>query len=412
MQPVPSIDVKALSVAQVYKGDVHMGELRRTGHGASFVYADSAIGSEGVAYSMPPTRKTYEVAGYNLHPFFAGLLPEGMRLKALRNILKTSEDDLFTLLLGSGGDTIGDISISAADTAPPAIRGEAYELEQVNFHELFQSSIATQDPAERAKDLTIAGVQPKISAGMISFPVQVKMRRRFCILKLSPTEFPRISENEFFFTEMAGACGLEVPRCMLVKDRDGSSGLLLERFDRRFNKSSKKAEKIHQEDACQFLDRYPADKYRLSFREIAEGVAMRSSAPIVECAKLLRLKAFSYLITNGDLHAKNISIATDPGTGSVRLTPAYDLVATLPYGDRTMALSFEGRDDNLKARDFIAFGERCSVRAPAMRRILSELVEVSAPWIERLNEIGLSEKQTANLASVMRKRREDLSLER
>jgi serine/threonine protein kinase HipA of HipAB toxin-antitoxin module len=108
------------------------------------------------------------------------------------------------------------------------------------------------------------------------------------------------------------------------------------------------------------------------------------------------------------LHAKNISLATDPGTGSIRLTPAYDLVATLPYGDRTMALSFEGRDDNLKARDFIAFGERCGVRAPAMRRILSDLVEKSSPWIERLAEIGLTEKQTIDLQKMIHKRREDL----
>jgi serine/threonine-protein kinase HipA len=403
------MEPKALSTAHVYKGELLIGELRRTALGATFTYFDS-VGpeSEGVSYTMPPRRRTYEVTGSNLHPFFAGLLPEGLRLKALRTILKTSEDDLFSLLLGSGGDIIGDISVTAPDASPPTIKGEAYELEQVNFHELFQKAIAAQDPAERARDLTIAGIQPKISAGMISFPVQVKMRRRFCILKLSPTEFPRIAENEFFFTEMARACGLDVPRCSLVKDQGGSSGLLLERFDRRFNKTTKKAEKIHQEDACQFLDRYPADKYRLSFREIAEGVASRSSAPIVECAKLLRLKAFSYLITNGDLHAKNISLATDPGTGSIRLTPAYDLVATLPYGDRTMALSFEGRDDNLKARDFIAFGERCGVRAPAMRRILSDLVDKSLPWIERLAEIGLTEKQTIDLRKMMHKRREDL----
>lgn len=360
---------------------------------------------------MPSNRRTYEITRYNLHPFFAGLLPEGLRLKALRSILKTSEDDLFTLLLGSGGDTIGDISVTAPDIQPAAINGEGYELERVNFHELFKRAIASADPSERAKDLTIAGVQPKISAGMISFPVQVKISRRFCILKLSPAEFPRITENEFFFTEMARSCGLEVPRCTIVKDRDNSAGLLLERFDRRLNKVTKKAEKIHQEDACQFLNRYPADKYRLSFREIAEGVVNISSAPIVECAKLLRLKAFSYLITNGDLHAKNISLATDPSTGSVRLTPAYDLVATLPYGDRAMALNFEGRDDNLKAKDFIEFGERCGIRGVAMKRILNELVEKSAPSIQRLEEIGFSKKQTADLRRVIVKRREDLQVD-
>ncbi len=402
------MDPKALNTAYVYKGNLLMGTLQRTQRGATFTYGDVDAGKEGVAYAMPPTRKTYEVSGSNLHPFFAGLLPEGLRLKALRNVLKTSEDDLFSLLVGSGGDTIGDISLSTSDQFAPAMQSAAHELDQVNFNELFEHSISAQDPLERAQDLTIAGVQPKISAGMISFPVQVKMRRRFCILKLTPADFPKITENEFFITEMARACGMEVPRCMLVKDRNGASGLLLERFDRRFNKASKQVEKVHQEDACQFLDRYPADKYRLSLSEIAEGIMARASAPIIEIANLSRLIAFAYITANGDLHAKNISLASDPGTGAVRLTPAYDLVATLPYGDRSMALNFEGRNDNLKARDFLNFGKRYGVREQAMARILSELVSKSAEWVTRFGEIGLPEKQTADLKRVVAKRIEDL----
>ena len=405
------MDTKSVNIVHVFKGEQPIGTLERTSHGAVFTYAGLGAKPEGLCYTMPPARKTYDVSGYNLHPFFAGLLPEGLRLKALRTVVKTSEDDLFSLLLGSGGDTIGDISISQAEKAPSAIQSHAYEPSHVSFKELFQRSILADDPLERAADLTVAGVQPKISAGMISFPVQVKMRRRFCILKLTPDEYPRLSENELFFTEMARDCGLEVPRCMLVRDRDGVAGLLLERFDRRFNKITRVHEKVHQEDACQFLNRYPADKYRISMREIAEGVVALSSAPIVEAARLLRLLAFSYLIANGDLHAKNISLLSDPVTSAVRLTPAYDLVATWPYGDRSMALSFEGRDDNFKARDFINFGKRFGVREPAMTRILSELTERSAPWIERLSEIGLSEKQTVDLKKIMVKRREDLKID-
>lgn len=402
------MDAKAIDTAYVYKGERRVGSLRRTMRGAVFTYDQVAPETEGVAYSMPPVRTSYEVSGNNLHPFFAGLLPEGLRLQALRSVVKTSADDLFSLLIGSGGDTIGDISLSASSELAPKLRSEAHELGQVNFLELFERSIASDDPAMRARDLTVAGVQPKISAGMISFPVQVKMRRRFCILKLTPKEFPRITENEYFFTEMARACGLEVPRCMLVHDRDGLSGLLIERFDRRSPRRGIPAEKIHQEDACQFLDRYPADKYRIGMGEIAEGIAERSSAPIVEVAKLLRLIAFSYLIGNGDLHAKNISLATDPNTGSVRLTPAYDLVSTWPYGDRSMALQFEGRNDNLKGRDFVNFGARFGVREAAVNRILSDLLQNSSAWIGRLGEIGLSEKQTSDLGKLMSKRADDL----
>jgi serine/threonine protein kinase HipA of HipAB toxin-antitoxin module len=44
-------------------------------------------------------------------PFFAGLLPEGRRLSALRAAVKSSGDDELSLLLAVGGDTVGDIEI-------------------------------------------------------------------------------------------------------------------------------------------------------------------------------------------------------------------------------------------------------------------------------------------------------------
>jgi hypothetical protein len=52
--------------------------------------------------------------------------------------------------------------------------------------------------------------------------------------------------------ETAG--GLATAETRLVFDRDGRSGLLVTRFDRRAGR------RLHQEDACQLLDRYPADK--------------------------------------------------------------------------------------------------------------------------------------------------------
>ncbi len=165
--------------------------------------------------------------------------------------------------------------------------------------------------------------------------------------------------------------------------------------------------KVHQEDACQFLDRYPADKYALASADVARGVADLASAAIPEVAKLLRLFAFSYLIANGDLHAKNVSLRTAPD-GRVELTPAYDVISTLPYGDRTMALPFDGRTDNLKRAAFVGFGERFGVRPRATEAMLDELCDVAPSWMLRLDEIGLAPKKAADLARVIAKRREDL----
>lgn len=382
--------------ATVWRGEQRVGTLARTAEGGTFTY-DAGVGDEGIAFRLPSSARTYETRGTNLHPFFAGLLPEGIRLRALEDRVKTSRDDLLSLLAASGDDCVGDISITIDDAPPIAVLPtlDGIPFEEMSFARLFEESLE----GKRGREPTVPGVQEKISASMISFPVRSAKKRDF-ILKLNPAKMPRLIENEHFFLAMARACGLEVANAELVHDRAGAAGLLVERFDR----SGKT--KIHQEDACQLLDRYPADKYALSCADIAAGLAELSSAPTVAVAWFVRLVAFSYLVANGDLHAKNVSLRRI-GT-RVEPTPAYDLLSSLPYGDRKMALKLEGRDDNFKRRHLVTFGERFGVRPRATEGILDQLCDESSRWWPRIGEIGLDSKKTADLARTMKKRREDL----
>ncbi len=98
---------------------------------------------------------------------------------------------------------------------------------------------------------------------MISFPLKGKKGKGLFILKLSNPKSPKIVENELFFMKMARDCGLEVAPTTLVRDKNGQSGLLVERFDRRFTPKSDHSIKVHQEDACQILDRYPRRETQL-----------------------------------------------------------------------------------------------------------------------------------------------------
>ena len=79
-----------------------------------------------------------------------------------------------------------------------------------------------------------------------------------------------------------------------------------------------------------------------------------TNAPQLEILHLLRQYAFSYLICNGDLHAKNISLYTLEN-GTITLTPLYDLINTAIYGDLYMALKVDGRDDNIKISNIYRF---------------------------------------------------------
>lgn len=393
--------------ADVFCDAAKAGVLERTPRGSRFTYEPAFLDAcrrrgWGVGFRVPLLPEV-ETQGVNLHPFFAGLLPEGVRLAALERAVKTSRDDLLSLLLAAGSDAVGDVRVVApgeAEAPPPVL--DLGELDRVSFADVLSRSLDYQRGGERR---LIPGVQPKVSAAMLTLPVRVRRgAHREAMLKLEPQGLPRLVANEHFFMTMARRCGLEVAEVAVARDRDGAPGLLVTRFDRGVGERPLRR---HCEDGCQFLDRYPADKYRLTFKEVSEGVRRFATTPRLELTKLLRLLAFSYLIANGDLHARNVSLLVDEH-GLVGLAPAYDLLTTLPYGDRRLAMKVQGRDDNLKRAHLVDLGRQLDLAAPVVTRMLDELCDAAPDFIARLGEIGFAERPTQHLERVMRKRRDEL----
>ncbi len=383
--------------ADVYRGAVLAGRLSRTKHGSIFEYDQTFSKLKtSIAFRLGCEQQRYETHGVNVHSFFAGLLPEGLHLQALVKRVKTSKDDLLSLLIAAGADCIGDVSVVPTGGRPhdaaPSV--DIARVTTISFGDVLKKSLGG------ASEATIPGVQEKVSAAMISLPVRAE---RACLLKLNPPDLPRLVENEHFFMTAARACQLRAADVRLVHDRDGRSGLLVTRFDRVGG------EKIHQEDMCQLLDLYPADKYRLSMRDALEALEV-CSAPRIERLRLLRLVAFSYLIGNGDLHGKNVSVRIVDGR--TELTPAYDLLSTLPYGDKHMAMQMEGRDAKFTRATFVAAGERFDVPRRATEAMLAELREQIAPFYDRLGEIGFDAKRTRTLERTLRERVADLGATR
>lgn len=402
-----------LSEADVYVRDERAGKLERLTHGARFAYDPAYLARHqgaaraAVAFSLPLRSAPYEVFGVNLHPFFAGLLPEGLRLRALVRASKTSEDDLFTLLVAAGADTIGAVRVAQAGSEPlsRAPLADVRKLSAVSFRALLEQSLAY---GKSGGDFSIAGVQPKVSAAMLSFPLRSRSRARSYILKLNPADYPRLVQNELFFMEAARTAGIESARVKLVSDESGEQALLVERFDRvAVQGAGKGLYELAQEDGCQLLGRYPADKYRITLSELAQVLELASSASRVDILRLLTWQAFSYLIANGDMHAKNVSVRT---LGSrVELTPAYDLLSTLPYGDDALALSMDGRDRKLRASHFIAFGARFAIPEKATTHMLAGLVRSLAPCVVELGRIGLDAAKMRHLERTMSARLAQLS---
>lgn len=393
------LDIRQVSELRVFRGKIQAGLLKRTNKGCELQLDEGFLAThryQELSYRIPKQSQPLVHDGVNLPTFFAGLLPEGLRFKALVRQLKTSEDDLFSLLAATGERAVGDVYTVAEGIKPNEL--ETPKLAEVNFFELFDQII--DDGRTPKGEEGIAGVQEKISASMISFPLRTAKKEKSYILKLNPRDKPNLTHNEFHCLQLAKKCGLRVNSAKMVSDKENNPGILVERFDRVMDEAEGQLG-IHQEDACQFLDRYPADKYRISFREVCEGIQELATAPLIEISRALQLYIFSYLIGNGDLHAKNISLQTDPGSGRIQLTPAYDLICTRLYKDQTMALKVDGRDRNFKRRYFIDFGTRFGLSQKSIESTIDKLISGVEKNRDHLMEIPLLNKKDKELLRVM-----------
>lgn len=392
-------EIKEFSELNIYKNSQFAGVLKRTHQGCEFALSEDFIRQTSTlyfAYCIKNSTDSLIMNGDNLPPFFAGLLPEGRRFNALIKKLKTSEDDLFSLFALVGADCIGDIDTGDSS---PVLKKEIPKSNSVNFYDLFNETINPEGSI--IDNNALSGVQEKISASMISFPLNIAKKDKTYILKLNPPDKPNLIQNELVCLEVAKKCGLDVAKAKIIMDKDRNPGLLVERFDRVGLK------KIHQEDACQFLNKYPADKYRLSMREIADRVAELATAPQIEILNLLRQYVFSYLIGNGDMHGKNISLQTMED-GTITLTPSYDLICTALYGDFYMALKIEGRDANIKRKTIVDFAERYNINTIAAHSVLDRLLKQFAKNYQSIFLIEMSEKKKAHLNELFLKRMDDL----
>lgn len=393
--------------ATVLKQRMPAGSLQRRTDAVVFAYDEAYVASGGapVATTLPATTNPVVThAPGALPPFFSGLLPEGRRLTALRSAVKTSADDELTLLLAVGGDAIGDVQVVPAGEEPGDVepRVSVSDWSDVRFDDLLAASVGGAGQIDR---VALPGVQDKVSARMINVPV-ARADERY-LLKLDPPEFPHLVANEAFFLEAARRSGIEAADAEVVRDAVGTPGLLVRRFD-RVPASDGGVGMLAQEDACQALSRYPADKYRVTTEEVIEALADVCRARPVAALTLIRQFAFAYLTCNGDAHAKNFSVLCTED-GEWRVAPAYDVPTSYVYGDHTMALPLNGKSrEDIGRQDFVELGRAVGVRTRAIESALDELVEHVGPWIDDVASLPFDEGVLRKLQRACKYRRQRL----
>lgn len=367
-------------IADIYKAGVLAARLERHDGGTRFSYLPAYLqtGGPAVATSLPLTKDPVLSAAGAAPPYFTGLLPEGRRLNALRRSIKTSADDDLSLLIAAGANPVGDVQIvghgerlDPDDHAVPLDPKKPVDFEQL-----------LGDP-DLIDPVALAGVQDKLSAGMISVPVTATGRQ--FILKLNAPEFPHVVENELLMFRYAAKLRIPLSRVRLIRDVAGRPGLLVERFDRVPvpGGGPEEVRRLAVEDGAQVLKLYPADKYNVGYGQVCHALADYCSAPLPALRNLAIQAAFAWLSGNGDLHAKNVSMVQQPH-GEWTIAPVYDIPSTVVYGDKTLALTIDGKRTGISRRHFLGWAMELGLTERAATQIVEIALKAAGPLIADL----------------------------
>lgn len=394
-------DLGSVTHADVYKGVQLAAHLVRTKEAVVFSYTPEYIASNfpPVATTLPKSDiPRFTLAG-GVPPFFAGLLPEGRRLVALQRAIKTSIDDELSLLLAIGQEVVGDVRILPSGekliAIDPLVQVKK-TFEEIKFTDLL-SEFADIDR------IGLAGVQEKVSAKRISLPAS-RAGAQY-ILKLESHDFPHVIANENYFLGVARKTSMRVTEAEIVYDANGQAGLLVKRFDRELN-STGATVSLAVEDACQVLDHWPADKYNFTAERVFEALGNVCASKKLAIREMFTQFCFAWLSGNGDLHAKNISVLSTPD-GESRISPAYDLPSTVPYGDLSLALSLGGKTQGHSRRSLIDFGVRVGLSEKLAAKTLDATLESTSNILEELRggALPFNQQVTSNLIAELRHRR-------
>lgn len=272
----------------------------------------------------------------------------------------------------------------------------------------------------------LSGVQPKLPVHLHAAGEELRLSLGHVtntsthILKLPSRDYPELVQNEWATMELARKIGLGVASLRQVSFQPGSPlgqpALLIERFDvpRRVDGTE---ELFLLEEASSLLGILRKDKYATSIEKVAAALVKAGLAP-EELERFFDHVVFSWTVGNGDLHAKNIAVlhrirpgllGLPPACAGAEYSPLYDLVNTRAVlaGD-LFALPLNGKQNNLRTKDFAALGrklgldgryarERAAEIAAAVRENVDAVLEqshLSAPMREKYAAVI---RTTANL---------------
>ncbi|WP_437299043.1 type II toxin-antitoxin system HipA family toxin [Sorangium sp. So ce426] len=221
------------------------------------------------------------------------------------------------------------------------------------------------------------------------------------ILKPQLERYSHVPENEHVSMRIAVLAGVRVPRLGLFHLADGSLAYVIKRYDRT---GGKEPRKLHQEDFCQLAGRPAHERDKGTAAECAGIVARYCGEPEVELRRLYRHMLVAYWIGNGDMHLKNLSLLRG-ADGIYRLAPAYDLICTWIYGDKTLSLPLGIRNKDLRRDHWLDLAEQ-HMRLPRAdaSTVIDAMLGCTSEALALLQRSPMPEEMRKSYARLLKKR--------
>lgn len=262
-------------------------------------------------------------------------------------------------------------------------------LPELDISEDTLTRIATESTN---KGFTVPGVQKKMSlhltAGggrprltLVDYPTGY-------ILKPQTEKFEALPEAEYLVMQMAQKTGIATVPFALIRTAGANATMayITKRIDRVLPTKKDPALKLlAMEDFCQLEQRLTENKYKGSYERCAKVVSRYSVQPGLDLSELFLRVVFSFVIGNSDMHLKNFSmIETLAGSQRYVLSDAYDLLPVnviLPEDVEQLALTVNGKKQNIRRKDFLKFAEVSEISRDAAAKMIQKIISMKETYL-------------------------------
>jgi serine/threonine-protein kinase HipA len=259
---------------------------------------------------------------------------------------------------------------------------------------------------------SLAGVQMKFSSVRTQdgrFNINQTQGEDSWIIKTPSTVHKHVPQNEYSAMMLAQNIGVTIPEIKLVplaeldnlpdiQLPDESFAYAIKRFDRQ------QELRIHTEDFAQIFELYPQQKdLKKNYEQIADVLYRYSDDGLADVQQMARRMLANILLANGDAHLKNWTVRY-PQSRTPRLSPAYDILLTLPYmrQETDIALNMAKIKNwyEIDLSHFKLWAERAGLPWQAIHpHLLQAIAMARSHWPEMLKELPMAEPHKKRLVA-------------